>query len=56
MSINFQLISRLLKFYVWSTLLYRAEAWTLNVDMLKKLEDVVYKKDTKALIYGTCYK
>ena len=35
---NFQLRYRLLKCYVWSILLYKAKAWILSADMLKKLE------------------
>ena len=37
-NINIQLRCRFLKCYVWSTLLYGSEAWTLSSKMLNKLE------------------
>ena len=37
-NINIQLRYRFLKCYVWSTLLYGSEAWTLNSKMLNKLK------------------
>ena len=37
-NINIQLRCRILKCYVWSTLLYGSEAWTLSSKMLNKLE------------------
>ena len=37
-NINIQLRCRFLKCYVWSTLLYGCEAWTLSSKMLNKLE------------------
>ena len=37
-NINIQLRGRFLKCYVWSTLLYGSEAWTLSSKMLNKLE------------------
>ena len=37
-NINIQLGCRFLKSYVWSTLLYGSEAWTLSSKMLNKLE------------------
>ena len=37
-NINIQLRCRLLKCYVWSTLLYGSEAWTVSTKMLNKLE------------------
>ena len=37
-NINIQLRCRFLKCYVWSTLLYRSEAWILSSKMLNKLE------------------
>ena len=58
-SVNIPLRYTFLKCYVWSTLLYGAVAWTLSVDLLKKLdaEDyVVSKNDVKDRIYGTCHK
>ena len=36
--INIQLRCKFLKCYVWSTLLYGSEAWTLSTKMLNKLE------------------
>ena len=36
--INLQLRIRILKYYVWSTLLYRSESWTLTSDLMKQLE------------------
>ena len=38
MNINIQLRCRFLKYYVWSTLLYGSEAWTLGSKMSIKLE------------------
>ncbi len=35
---GFQLRLRVLKCYVWSTLLYGSETWTLSSDMMKRLE------------------
>ena len=37
-NINIQLRCRFLKYYVWSTLLYGSEAWTLRSKMLNKLQ------------------
>ena len=37
-NINIQLRYSFLKCYVWSTLLYRSEAWTLSSKMLNKLQ------------------
>ena len=37
-NINIQLMCRFLKCFVWSTLLYGYEAWTLSSKMLNKLE------------------
>ena len=37
-NINIQLRCRFLECYVWSTLLYESEAWTLSSKMLNKLE------------------
>ena len=36
--INLQLRIRVLKCYVWSTLLYGLETWTLTSDLMKQLE------------------
>ena len=50
---------RLLKLYVWSTLLYGTKTWTFSADMLKKLEAAemwFLKKYAKDLIYETIYR
>ena len=36
--IKLQLTIRVLKCYIWSTLLYRSETWTLTIDLRKQLE------------------
>ena len=37
---------RILKWFVWSKLLYGCEAWTIRKDLTRKL-DVVYKTNVK---------
>ena len=37
-SISVRLRKRFIKSYVWSTMLYGCEAWTINKDMMKKIE------------------
>ena len=37
--IKLQLRIRVLKLYVWSTLLYGSETWTLTSDLMKQLEE-----------------
>ena len=37
-NISITLSLRVLKFYIWSTLLYGCETWTISGDMIKKLE------------------
>ena len=44
---------RVLKCYVWSTLLYGCEAWTLSSVMMKKLEAFetwLYRKNVKNIM------
>ena len=38
MSLNTELRVRILKSYVWSTLLYGCESWTIKADMRRRLE------------------
>ena len=51
--IKLQLRIRVLKCYVWSTLLYGSETWTLTSDMMKQLEATemcVFTKDVKDIL------
>ena len=49
-SIDIAVRMRVLKCYVWSTLLYGWETWTISGDMMKKLEALVLQNNAKTLM------